>query len=167
MHKSVVYGVWLLILFTAGCSSKETRKEELVDKDADPILDPYFEIVDALSNDDFKAVQKAGMELYNVEASAGPKLALVRMGRLIVEAPSRLEQQNVFLQMGVVLPLYLEQISLHDFPIYKFRCTEVFDGKEGVWFSRTKESFNPYKGKRSKECIELTETIAPVKQIEE
>lgn len=165
MYRNTIVGFGVLALFIIGCSAKESKQEELVDQKTDPILTSYFDIVSALTNDDFKAVQKAGMELYKVEASAGPKLALVNMGRLIVEATSRLEQQKVLYQMGVVMPLFLEENSLHDYTIFKFRCTKVLDGKEGVWFSKTKESYNPFLDKKSTDCTELIETISPVKQI--
>lgn len=154
----------LVTMFILGaCSTPKDEKEEEVAvlEENDPFLIPYFDIVDALAHEDFEAVQKAGLKLYENESSDGVSLALTRMGRLIVEAPNFRKQREVLYQMGIVMPLYIEQHVLNDYPIYKYRCSNVLEEKEGVWFTRAKETINPYSGKKD-ECVELIDTIKPI-----
>lgn len=148
-------------MFTTNCSSPKEEKGELIES-GDPFLTPYFEIVDALIENDFKAVQKAGIRLNNAKHDDGVTLALTRLGRMIAEAPSDYQQRMVFYQMGIVIPLYIEQHALNHYPIYKFSCNNVLDGKEGVWFTREEKSGNPFTGKNEDDCVELVETIKPV-----
>ena len=159
---------WFIIVFVplvTGCASSGSTEEqqEAVEVD-DPFLTSYFAIVDALIQNDYKAVQEAGAQLNKAEQNDGVTLALTRMGKMIAEAPSSYQQRMVLYQMGIVIPLYIERNSLHDYPIYKFSCKSVLDGKEGIWFSRNKESKDPYAEENKSDCVELIETIEPVKQ---
>ena len=159
MKKLFVISVFCLLLI--GCTSS-TEKEEKAIETGDPFLTPYFEIVDALIKNDFKAVQKSGARLNSAEHDDGVTLALTRLGRMISEAPSDYQQRMVLYQMGIVIPLYIEQHVLNDFPIYKFSCNNVLDGKEGVWFSKEIKSGNPFAQENKDACATLVETIKPV-----
>ncbi len=155
---------FLLLLFVVACSSpqeEETVKEE-IDENYDPILSPYFLIVDALVNDDFEGVKKYGNMVSKANSDTGVKLALVRMGTLISQASSTYDQRAVMKQFGMVIPLYIDASVLNSYPIYKFKCKNEFDGKEVFWLSLSKNSKNPFIGGNSNECVDLVETIEPV-----
>lgn len=160
MKKLFYFVLPLFVLISCSSSQKETVTEEPVEE-GDPFLTSYFEIVDALTKEDFEQVQEAGLKMYNTESTHGVALALTRLGRLIVEAPTIQKQREVLLQMGEVMPLYIEQNVSNDFPIYKFRCSTTSGEKEEVWFSMKKDVVNPYSGKKDL-CIELVETIEPI-----
>lgn len=158
------YLIFLFVLvLTIGCS--EQKKEEVVDKlpkNYDPIFTPYLAIVDALINDDYNQARLVGKQLSEADNDTGVKLALVRMGQLMNEASSLYDQRTILEQLGMVIPLYLEQSIVNEYSIYKFKCVNEFDGKEVVWFSLSKKTNNPFIGDNSEECIELVETIEPV-----
>lgn len=155
--------VLFFLVLTVGCS--ENKKDEVVEEvpeNYDPIFTPYLGIVDALINDDFDQTRIVGLQLSKAEKDTGVKLALVRMGQLINEASSLFDQRTILEQLGMVMPLYLEQSIVNDYPIYKFKCKNDFDGKEVVWFGLSKKTENPFIGDNSDECIELVETIEAV-----
>ena len=153
----------MAVVITIGCS--ENKKEEIVNEiqeNYDPIFTPYLAIVDALINDDFEQTRLNGQQLSKAEKNTGVELALVRMGQLLNEASSLYDQRTILEQLGMVMPLYLERSIVNDYPIYKFKCKNEFDGKEVTWFGLSKKSENPFIGNNSDECIELVETIEPV-----
>lgn len=157
---------YISILFTLAMfiSCSEEKKEEVVDElpeNYDPIFTPYLAIVDALINDDFEKSRAAGLQLSKSDKETGVKLALVRMGELFTEASSLYDQRTILEQLGMVMPLYLEQSIVNDYPIYKFKCINEFDGKEVIWFGLSKKTENPFIGDNSDECIELVEKIEP------
>lgn len=155
--------VLIFLVLTVGCF--ENKKDEVVEEvpeNYDPIFTPYLAIVDALINDDFDQTRIVGLQLSKAEKDTGVKLALVRMGQLINEASSLFDQRTILEQLGMVMPLYLEQSIVNDYPIYKFKCKNDFDGKEVVWFGLSKKTENPFIGDNSDECIELVETIEAV-----
>jgi len=84
------------------------------------------------------------------------------MGALIAETSSAYDQRAILEQFGMVIPLYLEQSIINDYPIYKFKCKNEFDGKEVFWFSLSKQSKNPFIGANSDDCVEMVEEIKPV-----
>ena len=156
-------GVLFVLAILIGCS--EEKKEDVVDKlpeNYDSIFTPYLAIVDALINDDYNQARLVGKQLSEAEKDTGVKLALVRMGQLMNEASSLYDQRTILEQLGMVIPLYLEQSIVNDYPIFKFKCKNEFDGKEVVWFGLSKNTKNPFIGDNSDECIELVETIEPV-----
>ncbi len=153
----------IVITLATGCGG--TQKEEVVNelpKNYDPILTPYFSIVDALIDDDFDKARQFAMELSRAESTNGVTLALVRMGALMNESSSLYDQRYVLEQLGMVIPLYIEQSVVNDYLIYKFKCKNEFSDKEVVWLGLTKETRNPFIGENSTNCIELIETIEPV-----
>jgi hypothetical protein len=151
----------IFVVSIVSCSQK--KQENSINSDNyDPIMSPYIAIVEALSQDDFERVSKAGKLLSEANVDNGVMLALVRMGSLIIEASSLYDQRAILEQMGMVMPLYIEQSMLNNYPIYKFNCKNEFDGKVVVWYYVQKNSKNPFIGGNSGECVELVETIDPV-----
>lgn len=155
---------FILIILAIAIACTPNQKEEVsqLQENLDPILSPYFLIVAALSNNDFEKSREAAKRLSDAESNNGVELALVRMGTLMSESSSLYNQRSILEQLGMVIPLYIEQSIINDYQIYKFKCVNEYDGKEVVWFSLLKDSHNPFIGDDSNECIELVETIEPV-----
>ncbi len=155
---------FLILLFVVGCSSpqKEEKVEVAKDENYDPILSPYFLIVEALINDDFERAKTYGLVVSEADSDTGVKLALTRMGILIAQASSTYDQRAVLKQFGMVIPLYIKESLLNYYAIYKYKCKNEFDGKEVYWLSLSKNSKNPFIGENSSECVELVETIEPI-----
>ncbi len=152
-----------LLVFVGACAgSSNEEKEILKEENLDPILTPYFKIVKALQNDEFDNARKFGKMLSSADANTGVKLALTRMGTMMSESSSAYNQRALLEQLGMVIPLYIEQNMLNDYLIYKFKCKNEFDGKEVFWYGLSKKSANPFIGGNSNECVELIETIKPV-----
>ncbi len=154
----------VLFLIGVGCTSstQEKKVEEVVDENYDPILTPYFSIVEALIKDDFEKARTYGLEVSKATSDTGVKLALTGMGTLMAEASSSYDQRAILEQFGMVIPLYLEQSIINDYPIYTFKCKNEFDEKEVFWFSLSKQSKNPFIGNNSGDCVEMVEEIKPI-----
>ncbi len=153
---------FLLLLFVAGCSSPQQEETVKVDKNYDPILTPYFNIVKALQQDEFDKARGFGKQLATASSDTGVKLALTRMGTLMSQSASTYDQRTILEQMGMVITLYIEQEMLNNYFIYKFKCNNEFGSKEVVWYGLSKNTTNPFIGENSNDCIELVETIEPV-----
>ncbi len=154
----------VLFLIGVGCTSstQEKKVEDVVDENYDPILTPYFKIVEALIADNFEKARTYGLEVSKATSDTGVKLALTGMGTLMAEASSSYDQRAVLEQFGMVIPLYLEQSIINDYPIYTFKCKNEFDKKEVFWFSLSKQSKNPFIGNNSGDCVEMVEEIKPI-----
>ncbi len=159
--------IFFVLFLLAACGGSTSEKEEesnsfVLAENQDSILMPYFEIVKALQNDEFDKASELGKLLSTASTDTGVKLALTRMGALMSQSSSIYDQRAVLEQMGMVITLYIEQEIMNDYPIYKFKCKNKFDGKEVVWFSFTKKTSNPFIGENSNKCIELIETFEPI-----
>lgn len=155
----------LVFLLACGGSASD-EKEELnifvLTEGQDSVLTPYFKIVHALQNDEFDKTRGYAKLLSAASVENGVMLALTRMGTLMSESSTSYNQRVILEQMGMVIPLYIEQNALNNYLIYKFKCINEFDAKEVVWYDLSKKTTNPFIGKNSNECIELVETIKPV-----
>lgn len=152
----------LFIILAISCTENKKEVVNELPENYDSILTPYLNIVEALAQDDFEKARVVGKQLSEAEKDTGVKLALVRMGQLMNEASSLYDQRTILEQLGMVMPLYIEQSIVNNYAIYKFKCKNEFGGKEVVWFSISKKTNNPFIGNNSDECIELVETIEPV-----
>ena len=158
-----MYKILFIILIIFGCTN--TDKPDSIsqfEEYNDPILAPYFEIVEALSKDNFERAKMGGKQLSKASSDTGVKLALVRMGQLLNEASSLYNQRAILEQLGMVIPLYIDESVTNKFVIYKFKCINEFDGKEVVWLGISAKTRNPFIGGNSNECIELVEKIQPI-----
>ena len=159
--------VSFLLVLVGSCSSAEQKAEAIenptgIQDNYEPVLTPYFDLVNALCNDDLYAAQKSAQVLSNIEVINGVHKVLKSLGGKIAGTSDLRYQREILQQMGIIIQLYIEQSSINNFTIYKFKCANVLDNKVGEWYNNTMTGANPFIGNSSRECIELIETIKPI-----
>ena len=151
---------------------------EAFQKQIDKVLDVYFVIQEALSNDNTNAVQKAGK---NIRIS----LVAVDMGLLsghahmvwmkdlkdLTEQAETMEtssdikkQREAFYLFSEVLTSVVKKFGSSGVQaVLQFHCPMVFGGRGAHWLQNKSDLQNPYFGKMMPKCGELTATLVSPK----
>jgi ribosomal protein S15P/S13E len=126
------------------------------------ILSPYFEIKNALANDDRKQAAKAAKNFINALSNLDSLTETLESAREMAEHIAKhgkdIEHQRFHFQM---LSNDIYEL-IKDVPkkqaLYWYFCP-LYKEKGGSWLSETRELKNPYLGKKMPACGEIKEAI--------
>jgi hypothetical protein len=149
-------------LLLAGCTkpaeTTATAETEttVVNEELKTTLTAYFQLKDALVNDDAAKAKEAATALADATGSYGAQLNEYVLA--IGETDDIEAQREAFEALSVALYDLAKESSV-GMTIYKQYCPMAFDDKGAFWLSSEKQVLNPYFGASMLRCGSVEEEI--------
>lgn len=150
-----------LIMTSCGQSSTkselaEESKSEEVNETVSAILTAYFEVKEALVNDDAAKAQDAANAMLAVTGKYSEALNLHIKN---IASSDDIEAQRITFEILSINIYALAITENAGITVYKQFCPMAFDDKGAFWLSDNKQILNPYFGASMLRCGRVEETI--------
>ncbi|HMQ00560.1 MAG TPA: DUF3347 domain-containing protein [Cyclobacteriaceae bacterium] len=150
-----------IVMISCGQSSTkselaEEAKSEEVNETVSAILTAYFDVKEALVNDDASKAQEAANAMLAVTGTYAEALNLHVKN---IAASDDIEAQRITFEILSINIYALAITENAGITVYKQFCPMAFDDKGAFWLSDNKQILNPYFGASMLRCGRVEETI--------
>lgn len=141
------------------CSTGEGSADKDGHACADHMLTAYFEVQQALANDNLGAAQEHAKQLLGDSKEAACPMeekdgcqAIQSAAKDIAKASEIAEARKAFLQLSEQFIAQVEESGTSREHLYKMRCPMAFNNKGAVWLQSNISVKNPYYGATMLSC---------------